>query len=150
MEVVKENRQDASRIKEQLAEVEDEQATLIERLMDKAIPAAAKEALGRKLAEVEKRRNMLLAGIDGLREQATDDTEGLAGLIRKAIDDARDMLTSAATPELFNRWVDEHFGPLEIGPDGAIHQKQMPPADAEGTAIGYIAGGGFEPPTSGL
>jgi hypothetical protein len=86
MESVKSNRDDATRIKAELAEVEGEQAVLIERLMDKAIPAAAKDAIGRKLAEVEERRNVLLAGIDGLREQATVDTEGLAEAIRTAID----------------------------------------------------------------
>jgi len=142
------NRHDAERIKGELAEVEGEQATLIDRLMDKAIPAAAKEAIGRKLAEVEERRNLLLAAIDGLREQATVDTEGLAEAIRETIEEARTVLSDTTDPAKFNRAVEEMFGPMEILADGSVQQKQIPPASAEG--IGYIAGGGFEPPTCGL
>ena len=93
---------------------------------------------------------MLLAGIDGLREQATCDTEGLATAIRKAFGDARQALTSAKTAEQFNRFVEEVFGPLEIQADGSLRQKQLPPVEAEGNRKSNIAGGGFEPPTSGL
>lgn len=143
-EAAKANRADANRIKGQLAEVEQEQATLIERLMDKAIPASAKEALGRKLAEVEERRNMLLAGIDGLREQATTDLEGLAECIRESIKEAREALGSGTTPERFNRIVDKYFGPMEIQADGTLRQKQLPPANAEGNLQSYIAGACFE------
>ncbi len=98
----------------------------------------------------------------------------LAAAIRLAFDEARDSLATAATPEQFNRFVDEFVGPMEVQPDGSVLQKrlpgseieesmriptmgklvrvskQMPPAGAEGNLQSNIAGGGFEPPTSGL
>ena len=56
----------------------------------------------------------------------------------------------ASTPEQFNRFVEEFVGPMMIEADGAIRQKQLPSAEAEGNLKSNIAGGGFEPPTSGL
>jgi site-specific DNA recombinase len=149
-EAVRENRQDADRIKAQLAEAEGEQSRLVELLMDRGITAKAKDAIGRKLAEVEERRDALLAGMDGLREQATADTEGLAAVVEEIFNDARESLDKAVTPEQMNRAIDEVFGPLEIHADGTVIQRQMPPAEAGGIMHGNIAGGGFEPPTSGL
>ena len=54
------------------------------------------------------------------------------------------------TPKLFDRWVDESVGPIVVQADGTVIEKKMPPAEAEGTLQSRIAGGGFEPPTSGL
>ena len=103
-----------------------------------------------QLSDVEAGRDMLIASIDGLREQATADTEGLAAVVAEVFDDARRRLTDVATPEQYNRMVDDLIGPMEIPPDGAVTQKQLPPASAEGGCKSVIAGGGFEPPTSGL
>jgi replicative superfamily II helicase len=149
-EAVKDNRAEADRINRQLADVEREQSRLVELLMDRAIPDAAKTSLGRKLADVERQRELLLAAIDGLREQATADTAGLAKAIRHAFDEARESLASVATPEQFNRFVDEFVGPMEVQADGAVTQKKTPSADSEGVLQSNVAGGGFEPPTSGL
>ena len=149
-EAVKDNRDEADRIKRQLADADAEQGRLVELLMDRAIPEAAKQSIGRKLAEVEERRTLLLAAIDGLREQATADTEGLAAAVRAAFEDARQQLAEASTPEKVNRLIDNLVGPMVLLPDGGLAEKQTPPAGAEGALHEYIAGGGFEPPTSGL
>src|SRR4030095_16161194 len=104
----------------------------MELIMDRTISAATKQALNRKIAEVENLRVLLLGAVEGLREQATADTEGLADAVVMAFDEARTSLASATTPERFNRFVDEFVGPLMILPDGSVQQKQLPPADAEG------------------
>ena len=114
--------------------------------MDRAIPEAAKAAIGRQMAEAEQRRTLLLAGIDGLREQATADTEGLAEAVRQAFDEARQGLATATTPAEFNRFVDEFVGPMTIQADGTILQKQTPPDESEGHLHEYIAGGGIRSP----
>jgi len=53
--------------------------------------------------------------------------------------------SGVSTPEQLNRLSEQ-----DVDPAGRIHQKQLPPAVAEGSVQGSIAGGGFEPPTSGL
>ncbi len=148
---VKSNRGEADRIKSELAAVEGRQSRLVELMMDRQIPASAKATFGREMAEAEDRRAMLLAALDGLREQANAHTAGLAAAVREAFEVARESLAAAATPEQFNRLVDDFIGPLEIQADGGlVPQKQTPPASAEGNLLEYVAGGGFEPPTSGL
>ena len=149
-EAVNDNRGEADRIKGDLAEVEQEQSGLVELLMDRAIADSAKQAISRKLAQIEDRRNLLLAATDGLREQATTDLEGLMQAVRDAFDQARESLASAATPEQFNRLVDEFVGPMVIQPDGSIAPKEIALVEDQSHLQSCIAEGGFEPPTSGL
>ncbi len=125
----KDNRAAADRVKSQLADSERDEARLLDLLMDRDIAPAAKKSIGRKLAEIEDGRTLLMASMDGLREQATADTEGLAAAIRAAFDDARRSLASASTPEQFNRLVDDFVGPLEVQADGNVKQKCLPTGD---------------------
>ena len=149
-EAVKTNRNEGDRIKQALAEVETRTARLVELLMDRDIAGGAKGAISREVSEAEERRTLLLAALDGLREQANTDTEGLVQAVREAFEVARENLAAAATPEQFNRLVEDFVGPFSILPDGSVYKKQTPPTEAEGGLLEYIAGGGFEPPTSGL
>ena len=144
------NREDADRIKAQLSDIESQQRRRGELLMDRAIPDAAKATIGRQMAEDEQQRTLLLAALDGVREQAGADLEGLAAAIRECFDDARQRLAEIATPEELNRLVEQFVGPIVVKADGSIYPKQMPPVDTRGIVQGSIAGGGFEPPTSGL
>ena len=48
--------------------------------------------------------------------------------------------------EYIERWV----GPMVLRPDGTLAEKQTAPELAGAGVKGSIAGGGFEPPTSGL
>ena len=118
--------------------------------MDRAIPEAAKASIGRELAEVEQRRGELHASLDGLREQANDNTDAIAEAVRRVFERARVGLAQASTPEAFNKFVEQFVGPMQALPDGTFTEKQMPPACAEGIVQRQVAGGGFEPPTSGL
>ncbi len=151
------NREEAGRIKREVAAVEAEQARLVELLMDRALPESAKGAIGRKLTEAEQQRAALLAALDGLHDDANNNLQGLAAVIRETFTAARENLAAAATPQEFNRFVEQFVGPMTVGGDGTVQQK-TPAAEATGVVpdpsrvapIGCIAGGGFEPPTSGL
>ncbi len=143
------NRTDAERIKAELLELDAEQDRRGELLMDRALPEAAKTVIGRQMADAEQRRQMLLASLDRLREQANADTEGLAATIRQVFDEARDRLATATTPEEMNRLFDEFIGPVTVNADGGLAQKE-PPAEVASGLQKVIAGEGFEPSTSGL
>jgi DNA invertase Pin-like site-specific DNA recombinase len=94
-EATRDNREDAKRIKDEIASVEAEQARLIELLMDRAISGPAKETINRKMTEAEQHRTALLAALDGLREDANDNTDALAGIVREVPADGQDRCDPA-------------------------------------------------------
>ena len=134
--------------------------------MDRAIGDAAKQAVNRKMEDAGQRRATLRAALDALRDDATETAEGLAEAVRAAFDDAKRDFTAVATPAEFNHFIDRFVGPIEIRPDGTIGpkapdagvmaQKELPTTEVAGSIstpaypTGFIAGGGFAPPTSGL
>jgi site-specific DNA recombinase len=149
-DAIKGNREAADRIKADLAATEAEQARGVELLVDRELSPATKAAVNRKMAEAEARRAELQASLDALREDANDNAESLAAEVRKVFDEARESLAAAATPEQYNRLVERFLGPMQIQADGTPARKQTPQANASGVLQEVIAGGGFEPPTSGL
>ena len=64
------NRADADRLAGQLRTCDAEERILLKRLMDPDIHAAAKQVVGRELADVEDRRVELLAELEGREQQA--------------------------------------------------------------------------------
>jgi site-specific DNA recombinase len=159
--MVASNRGEADRIKGEIASLDKDLSRLGALLVDADIAAepAAKKALVRQLADVEHKRDGLLSALDNLRDDANENTEGLAATIRELLEVVRENLGGAATPEQFNRFAELLVGPVEIagGREGhttSISQKKLPAAEATGNPSNHlsrpIAGGGFEPPTSGL
>ena len=74
--------------------------------------------------------------------------------MRAVIADARQRLTDLRTPEQINRFIADFVCTdgrrLIAHPDGSVTlENKATPANAE-VAMVDIAGGGFEPPTSGL
>jgi hypothetical protein len=102
-------------------------------------------SIGRELAEVEQRRGALLESLQGLREQANENTDAIAEAVRPVFERARRGLAQASTPQAFNKFVEQFVGPMEALPDGTFVPKQMPPAGAEDIVQRQVAGGGFEP-----
>jgi site-specific DNA recombinase len=149
-EAIKGNREAADRLKGEIASIEADQARHVELLMDRKIGEVAKREVSKAMADADARRLELQRSLDGLRDDANQNTEVLAAMVRKVFDEARENLAAAVTPEAFNRFVERFVGPLEIQADGTVKQKKTPPALAGGGLIRPIAGGGFEPPTSGL
>ena len=151
-EASKGNRQEGERIKAEVRAIEVEQERLVELVMDPSLNGSMKTILNRKAAELEQQRATLQTALDGLRDSANDTTEGLATIVRAVFSRARKSLADIATPAEFNRFVEQFVGPVTVDGAGVVTQKQLPPASAEGSGhqIRCIAGGGFEPPTSGL
>jgi DNA invertase Pin-like site-specific DNA recombinase len=153
---VRSNRDEAARLKSELAAVEADQSRLVELLMDRSIADAAKATISRKLADAEARHQTLRAALDDLREDANDSTEELAEAVREVFEQAKQNLAAIDSPATYNRFVDTFIGAMEADEHGAISQKKTPVTEATGvnqypvSPTRCIAGGGFEPPTSGL
>ncbi len=97
-EAAKGNRDEAGRLRRELAELEAEQGRLVELLMDRGIAEAAKASISRKPTDAEKQRAETLAALDGLHDDANDNTEGIAAIVREVFAAAREILAAAATP----------------------------------------------------
>ena len=139
------NRDEAARLDGELAEVEARQTRLVELLMDRGIGDAAKAAVNRQLTEAEGQRKSIQAARDALHDQANANTEELASTIRELLEAAGDNLASITAPEAYNRFAEQLVGPIEVR-DGKPTQKLL----GDNLLSLPIAGGGFEPPTSGL
>ena len=144
------NRDDANRLKRELATVDGRQTRLVALLVDPDIAPATKQALNRQIANAETERADLLSALDRLREDANMNTEELAQAVREAFAEARESLAMATAPDQFNRFVERFVGPMTVKAGGDVVKREPPAADAAGGLTGCIAGGGFEPPTSGL
>jgi hypothetical protein len=150
-EAVKSNRVEADRLKTELADVEAQQARFVELLMDRSISDPAKQAINRQMTEAEKRRDDLLAALDGLRQDANDNTESLAAMVREVFDAAKENLQAATSPEGFNRFVEQFVGPMTTDTAGDVIKRKLPMAKAAGSnsdskrLLGCIAGACSDP-----
>ena len=85
---------------------------------------------------------------------ANDDMDEFIYAVRQAVFEVKDSLIEAVTPAKLNRFVEDWIGPIQVKADGTLHplSLEMPTAsdDSEAVVTGNVAGGGFEPPTSGL
>ena len=83
-----------------LAGVEQEQARLVDLIMDPAISDIVKRSVDKRAADADAdaRRVALLASLDGLREQANENTEDIAEAARRIVQRARENLAAASTP----------------------------------------------------
>jgi DNA invertase Pin-like site-specific DNA recombinase len=122
-------------------------------LLDAADEPAARRSLLRKIGEMETDRETLQKTTAGLASQSSLNASRLTAAVRQAFGDARDRLTNVASPAQLHRFIEDFVGPMVVKPDGSIVPKletTQPSEESEGCVIGNIAGGGFEPPTSGL
>ena len=67
---------------------------------------------------------------------------------------ARESLAQFVSGPVMNRFVEKFIGPMSLTSDGRIEPRSAETttasAVAEAVVNGSVAGGGFEPPTSGL
>ena len=146
------SRTEAVSIRRQLGDLDADARDLVRLLRDPQIESGAKAAVSRQLAETEVRRQALQAALDRLVEGAEQNTEKLAAAVRRAFEAARRDFTTLAAPAELNRFVGQFIGPMVLHADGIIRPRETttPVDESTGVATGNIAGGGFEPPTSGL
>ena len=101
------------------------------------------------IAKAQAEQDQLRAALDHVGGQLGQSAADLDEACREAFREARQSFAEAATDSDFNRLVEAAVGPMVLLADGTIAQKQTT-ALSDGRLAGSVAGGGFEPPTSGL
>ena len=148
-ELSKSQQQDGGRIKGELVEIDRKIGSMMGLMIDPDFDPVAKRALSRQRGELEQRREQLNGAMANLAEAGVENTAKFTRVIRQALEEARASLASITTPAEFNRFVARFVGPVSVGADGVI-QRIKNPGRMLSHPTGDIAGGGFEPPTSGL
>ena len=127
-------------------------------LIDPDIEPLAKKSIARQMAEAEGKREQLREALEAVAVRGIANSDDLLKDVRRAFLEAQQNFAGLLTPPRLNRFIEEVAGPMLIMSDGAVVQKyddwtvnddarkeSGDPLRAPG-----IAGGGFEPPTSGL
>ena len=104
--LLKQNQREVQRVRSQLDQVEAEIDSLMRLLRDKDIDPTAKKVISRQLGEQETERERLQGVVSALAEQANENTERLADVVRQALDEARESLANAATNSELREFVE--------------------------------------------
>ena len=104
------------------------------------------------------KREQLREALEAVAVRGIANSDDLLADVRSAFLEARQNFAGLLTPPQLNRFIEEVAGPMLVLPDGRVVQKNdewsinddaRKESDDSLRAPG-IAGGGFEPPTSGL
>jgi site-specific DNA recombinase len=147
-ELSKSQQSDVARVKAELAELDKQTKPLLALLTNPDVHPSAISAVSRQIGELEVRRQQMNTAMGRLAQEAGETTEKLADAVRMALEEAKRCLASVSSPAEFNRFVARFVGPFVVAGDGSVKAKS--PVGAVTHPTGDIAGGGFEPPTSGL
>jgi hypothetical protein len=140
VELSRSQEQNVTRIEGEIREIDRKVSPLMKLLADPEIEATTKRAISRQIGELEQQRELLHQATVRTARDAGETTERLAAAIRQA----RASLASIVSPAELNRFV----GAIEVQGDGTFTNKN--PGRVLSHPTGEVAGGGFEPPTSGL
>jgi hypothetical protein len=147
------NRIEADRLRGLIAQVDREISSASGLLVDPDVLAdpLAKKAILRTASELEGRREALQASLGLLLDKVNDDTGRLVKIVRAKLLEAKERWEAVASPAQLNEMIGKLVGPSIVTSDGrllAVDQTKNPAHVDD--VHGVIAGGGFEPPTSGL
>ena len=141
-------------VRGQIGVIDREIRDLTRLIMDPDIAVEAKRSISRQMGEKEAMRANLETTLTNLSQTAHQNTERLVAEVRKAIEKARFNFAGMNDPQVLNRFVEDFIGPITVTVDGLLIPSRSPtqtaPANAEAVVPANVAGGGFEPPTSGL
>ena len=122
--------------------------------MDPDITTEAKRAISRQMGEKESARTNLETALANLSQTAHQSTERLVAEVRNAIEKARRNFAGMNDPQVLNRFVEDYIGAITVTADGRLNpsgsQTETASEGSEAVVPTNVAGGGFEPPTSGL
>ena len=140
--------ENVGRIGSEIGELDRKIKSMMALLVDPDIDTNAKKAVSRQMGELEQRREQLHEATGRLAREAGETTERLASAIQQGMREAKASLASITSPAEFNRLAARFVGPIEVRSDGGFQQKSLCQVLSHPTEA--VAGGGFEPPTSGL
>jgi site-specific DNA recombinase len=146
------NKQNAERIRRELSEAKGLCHRLTMLLVDAAIVDAAKPVISAQLAEAGDKVKHLQGLLDSLLNKANQDGDDLVERTRVKLLAAKDRWEAVASSAQLNQIIADFVGPSVVTAGGlllAVGPETQSPVHSV-SVHGAIAGGGFEPPTSGL
>jgi site-specific DNA recombinase len=148
------NRGQVNRIQSDVKELDQSIARLTRLLTDSDVDPIAKRAISRQLGDTETKRESLQQAMTRAAQASNDDLDEFIHSVRQAIGEVKEALTDAISPAKLNRFVEDWIGPIRVDYDGSLHplglETAQAPDESGACVTSNIAGGGFEPPTSGL
>ena len=114
------NKEEATSARKQLAELDNETASLMRLLIDPDIDSRAKQTISRQVGELETRREQLHGVISALVDKADDTLGQLGQAVRQAFGEAKQSLGNIATPLEMHEFVDKFVGPMTLRRDGSV------------------------------
>ena len=145
---------EAARLERQIADLDAQSRSLTGLMMNPAIDSAALTAFSRQIGEKEAERKRVETRLGQVAAVAGRSQERLGHAVRTAYRAAQEKFTAITSDSHLNRFVEEQIGPMLLASDGRVtprsHEKTEASASAEASVHISVAGGGFEPPTSGL
>ena len=118
------SRQDAERIRAEITTIDKDAAKLVKRMMDDELGAAAKKLINRESTKLEARRQELQGILESLTDSANDNTEQLAAAVQQALDEAKQTLTSVASPRQLNDLLRMLVGEFVVHGDGSVTPRE--------------------------
>ena len=119
-----------------------------------AIDTGALKAFSCQIAEKEAERTKIEHRLAQAGSVCIQDQDRLKIAMQKAYQRACDDFFQITTESHLNRFVEAYIGPMLLTADGRIKPKRLEMTTAsespEAVVNIAVAGGGFEPPTSGL
>jgi site-specific DNA recombinase len=147
------NRDDASRMRSELAASTKLTDGLAGLLLDPEMAREAKGVIKRRIADEGAKQESLQANLDRLVERANRTSERLIEMVSRVFSEARETFDAVGSPEKLHAFMERFVGPSVSHPDGRL----LPmPANENGSGgsgsglNGYIAATGIEPVTLGL
>ena len=145
---------DADRLRGQLRETDAEIGKFTRLLKDPSVVAEpmAFKILLRHAAEAESKREIVQQALDALLTKSNDEPGVLAARIRSKALEAKERWGTVVDSAQMNRLIADFVGPSLVSVDSHLLPvaKTSTAPENSGAMHGFIAGGGFEPPTSGL
>ncbi len=116
------HREQAGRLKIEIAELDSQIGDYLRLLVDRDIEALTKKAISGKIAAAQAKQDQVRAALDHVGEQTAQSAGAMASACRAAFSEAREAFSEAATDSEFNRLVEVAVGPMLLLADGQIVQ----------------------------
>ena len=147
-------RAEAANLEGQIAEIDAQTKTLMQVMMNPLIDKGALTAFSRQISEKEGERKKVELRLSRAGAPASHGQERLAKHVHTAYRRACESFSQIVSPGQLNRFVEDYVGTMNLRSDGVVvpRSAETTTASDESEAVVHIAvaGGGFEPPTSGL